>query len=155
MSEYQSKPTCPACNYDLTGLIDQGASATCPECNTNSTYGQATYRKPRTPTIKIALVFLLAIPSIYSLASWAIIRSATSLAGAELAGIMFFFLNAYLPVYTIVLFVVEYNSRQRHKPYNFRLSPLAVVLLILLCTGISELLLWMSFMEWVEAVANV
>ena len=25
-------PTCPTCNYDLTGLIEQGSSATCPEC---------------------------------------------------------------------------------------------------------------------------
>ncbi|PCI09177.1 hypothetical protein COB72_06865 [bacterium] len=45
MSKQQQTPTCPTCNYDLTGLIKQGSSATCPECG-HAVHFESTLPRP-------------------------------------------------------------------------------------------------------------
>jgi len=149
-------PTCPNCGYDLTGLIEPDSSAACPECNTQSTFAQAIYRKPKTPTIKRALIWLFLIPTIASFFSWALLYLGTRLEGAELVFFLFIiFFNIAIPIYAIVLLVQEWKSRLRIQAYYFRLPVTAAILIIILCAGLSELILWLSIMDWVEAIANV
>lgn len=154
-SDSTTNPTCPTCNYDLTGIIRDDNFATCPECGTTSTNLQAMYRKPPTPTIKRALIFLLVVPSLISLGTWAMLYLGNRLQGAELTFICFAFLNLFLPIYTTVLLVQEWRSRRRVQAYYFRLPVSVTVLVIFMCTAVSELFLWLGMMDWAEAIASV
>ena len=52
MSDTQPPPKCSSCDYDLTGLIKQGSSTTCPECghitNYNSYFTRFSWEKTHT-----------------------------------------------------------------------------------------------------------
>ena len=97
----------------------------------------------------------MVIPSAYSLLSWAQIHFSDSLEGMVFAVLMFMFLNVYLPVCALVLFVIEWKFRAQFPSDGFNFPSFVSCFLILLFTGTSELLLWLSFSEWVEAAANV
>jgi len=65
-----TKPICPNCGYDLSGLIAPKKTATCPECSTESSYQAATESQSRWNAIKWYIILLLVIPMILNTASY-------------------------------------------------------------------------------------
>ena len=77
------------------------------------------------------------------------------LQGAELALICAAVLSFFLPVYTIVLIVREWRSRHRVQAKHHQLPLWVIVLIVCMCTAVSELFLWLGMLDWGEAIASV
>lgn len=155
MPHQPSKPTCPTCAYDLTGLIEQGSSATCPECNTDSTYAQATTPRICTPTLKHAIIWVLAIPSGWMTLFWAQLNIGNSLDGAMTPYISGLILMLYLPTFSLALLIMEWRRRRLCGAKRLKPSFLKVVLIVIACFAVSMTWNWVVFTDWVEGVASV
>jgi len=65
-----NQPTCPACGYDLSGLVEPETSCICPECSTESDYKAAITPAPRRIAIGWLLLWLLIVPLILTGITW-------------------------------------------------------------------------------------
>lgn len=148
-------PTCPSCDYDLSGIVCPADSVICPECSAQTTYIESITPPRWTPTLRHALRWLLAVPVIFSVLSWAWLYL-----GERLSGMVLFYLTSlgfalFLIVYTPLLMIMELHFRASNPSIRTRPKPLAVIAIILGCSAVSGSLLWLSIMDWVEAAANV
>lgn len=101
------------------------------------------------------MIFLLGLPSLISLGTWSMLYLGDRLQGAEFAFICAAVLSIFLPVYTIVLIVQEWRSMHRVQAKQHQLPIWLIVLLVCICTAVSELFLWLGLLDWVEAIASV
>jgi predicted RNA-binding Zn-ribbon protein involved in translation (DUF1610 family) len=152
---HPTQPTCPSCGYDLSGLVEPHSSYTCPECSTETSYEKATTRKPPTQTIKLALIFVLAIPSAWGIFSWALLYLGAMLDGAELILILSPLCITSIPILSIVLLILDWKSRKRCGNHLFRIEFSAVAFVIICSAAISEMILLFSLADWAEAIASV
>lgn len=129
-------PTCPACIYGLTGLIDQGSTATCPECNTQTTYEEAAV--PGLPKIKQALFWLLIIPVLLTTIAWQLLLYTGSRFNntGDMVAIVFITVQLlYIPISTYLFLRKVQLKARREKP-----SKRMYLTCILLFTAISTTL---------------
>lgn len=150
-------PTCPNCSYDLTGLINPDTPVDCPECNTHSTYAQATTRISRYPALQKSVILLFIAPQLIHLCSYIIFQSweysdnTLFAIGFIPVGLMFW----YLLVATIILLVSEYRARKgkarsQVQPSSW-VSYLAILICVLITMGVNMPLIGL----WAAAIASV
>ena len=148
-------PTCLNCNYDLTGLIEQGSSAACPECNASTTFAQATAPKMYTPTLKQALVWILAVPSglmIFANA-WLFVGGRSVV--AVLAMLPALVITLFLPIYTPILLYLEWQFRKSDQSHSLLPSFKMMALIILACFIISMSINLVFGIAWLETIIGV
>lgn len=147
-------PTCPSCGYDLSGLLEPGGSCTCPECSTKTTYETATTRKPPTPTVKIATIYILAIPSSWAVFSMALLFFGPRLSYSQLPFLLIPVFIAGIPILSTILLVLDRKSRKRCSAALFEHEYSGIIMFILTCTVISEALLLFGLYFWIGVISN-
>jgi hypothetical protein len=156
MSKQLSNPICPNCRYDLTGLIEEGASANCPECNIISTFESASLRLSRSKSIRRAVVLLFVVPII--VATWSFLFF--QIWDYEEDGI---FTIGFIPLVsvinlvpiTLIVFLVK-ELKIRRKIPNANIYPTIWISLawIILPAITSILLCFYVIIKWAEAIAG-
>ena len=155
MSERVLRPICPACGYDLSGILEPESLIPCPECGRRLSYQRAIEPPKQPQTTRNALLFILAIPSAWMGIFWFQLNIANSLQGALVPYFSGLILTLYLPTLAGILLTRDWLKRRRTNPGYNDPHYIKAVLIVFACLIIAMGWNWIVFMQWVEGVANV
>lgn len=152
------KPLCPNCGYELTGLISHETAASCPECNTSSTYAEAIKHNRRFPSIQKSLILLFIVPQAFHIISyisylnWNGVDEDALFANGFTPVVLMFW---YLLVVTAILISVERESFTSKARARTCRNGWASYLTILFCEVITMAVNLKIFGLWAAAIASV
>ena len=157
MTAKPTKPICPNCGYDLSGLIEPETTATCPECSTESSYQAATEMHSRWNAIKWVLILLWAIPmsiTAYSFAiytQWSYEDDLLFVIGFVPLGLAHYYMIA------ITAMLVYKEIKARRPLRHARKKPAGWVFIFFLLTSIacSLTISFMVLIQWASDLASV
>lgn len=150
-------PTCPTCGYDLSGIIHEDGTVTCPECDTDTTAELASRVVSRWKAVKRALIMLLAAPlavcaysyTIYT--KWEYGNDSLFEIGFVPLGLTFY----YILIASLVLIILEWRARHKNKHRRITPSVWLCLAAIILPAAISIGACFLVMVPWAVAMASV
>ena len=146
-------PTCPTCNYDLTGIEpDKANRLTCPECNAFTSFDSATQIVSRWRNIQRASVWILIAPILIMCIGWVELQTMAS----PLILFVFGFISLfYLPLASFLLTMDEREFRRKTNREHASPSYRIVLGTILLMTMISLLICGYSYIHNIQILPTM
>ena|GEM_PF-5110544 len=157
MPNTTTKPICPNCGYDLSGLIAPETTVTCPECSTESSYQAATEMHSRWNVIKRVLILLWVIPMGVTVYSYTIYTqwSYENDFLFEIGFLPLAFVQFYMIAITAMLTYKEVKARRPLRRARKKPAGWVFVFFLLTSLACSFMLSLMVLGQWASDLASV